>query len=295
MNNVIIGNNINVLYVQALHVLATNADKVYPKDHKLHKELINATLVLEDPYSHIVTIPERELSLRYLYGEFAFYMKGSNKLRDINKYSKFWNKISDNGRTVNSGYGYKLFRKKYFGLMGLTQFDHALYHLLKNPDSKRATMLINTPKNTVQETKDTPCTMYLHFCIVDGKLNMTTHMRSNDIFYGTPYDISFFTMLQEIVLIMLKQEKYTALEMGTYSHNVDSLHVYKKDIPVINKVLHGNSANWTKDTCPRMTADTVDQMVDFINVESRRNPEHEVTDNFLLEALTHIGGDYGTA
>ena len=287
MNNTIVAFSIDKLYSEACNALVRDPDIVYPKNNKLFSEIIDATLVLHNPYDHVITIPERKLSLRYLFGEFAFYMKGSKELKDINKYSKFWNKISDDGKTVSSGYGYKLFGVKNDGM---TQFDHAMYHLQKNPFSKRATMLINTPENSVMETKDTPCTMYLQFFIRDEKLHLINHMRSQDVFFGTPYDISFFTMLQELALVFLKEHTYPYLRMGTYSHHMGSFHLYAKDYEIIKSIANCDLNESYLFEVESMTTATLDQMQRFINVENGIAPENTVTDAFLKQALYFIEG-----
>lgn len=291
MNNTITANTINELYTDACNFLLSKPDVVYDKESKLYTELINTTLVLMNPYDHVVTIPARKLSLRYMFGEFAFYMKGSNKLKDINKYSKFWNTISDDGETVSSGYGYKLFNLR--GDSGMNQYEHALHHLRKNKFSKRATMLINTPENSVTKTKDTPCTMFLQFFIRNNQLHLTTNMRSNDIFFGVPYDISFFTMLQELTIVNLRKQAYPNLQMGIYTHRIGSLHMYEKDYSVIVAVAHA-AQNWMsvqESICPIMRLDTLDQMKIFLNIESGIAGKDKVTDPFLVTALKYIQGE----
>lgn len=52
---------------------------------------------------------------------------------------------------------------------------------------------------------------------------MIVNMRSNDIFLGFPYDVFNFTMWQEYVSCKLN------IEIGTYTHIVNSLHFYEKD------------------------------------------------------------------
>ena len=81
------------------------------------------------------------------------------------------------------------------------------------------------------ETKDEPCTIALQFRIRDNKLHCTGIMRSNDIWYGFPYDIAFFTELQ----MMMADE--LGVEYGSYTHFVTSLHVYNKDLDKIIKII----------------------------------------------------------
>lgn len=290
MNKNITSFFINDLYKATCKDLLATADTYYPDNNKLYSENIDTTLILFNPYDHVITIPERNLSLRYLFGEFAFYMKGSNKLKDINKYSKFWNSISDDGKTVSSGYGYKLFGE-HTG--ELTQFDHAMYHLQKNEHSKRATMLINTPENSVKETKDTPCTMYLQFFIRNKELHLINHMRSQDIFFGTPYDISYFTMLQELTLVYLRNKCYPYLKMGIYIHHMGSLHLYRKDYDTIVDINDTDLEKCKEWEGEQMSSTTLDQMQIFLDMESGTTSIDTIklTDPFLKQALYYIQGE----
>ena len=58
----------------------------------------------------------------------------------------------------------------------------------------------------------------------DGKLEWSQIMRSNDVLLGMPYNFVQFTGLQEILAGWL------GLELGSYNHYSDSLHLYQRDI-----------------------------------------------------------------
>jgi thymidylate synthase len=73
------------------------------------------------------------------------------------------------------------------------------------------------------EAADVPCCTTLQFLLRDGRLNLITYMRSNDIFTGFGYDIFFFTMLQELLACELE------VALGWYQHVVGSLHLYDQD------------------------------------------------------------------
>jgi thymidylate synthase len=55
-------------------------------------------------------------------------------------------------------------------------------------------------------------------------------MRSNDVFRGLPHNIVQFTSLQEIFAGWL------SVELGTYNHISDSLHFYKADGPMSQRL-----------------------------------------------------------
>ena len=62
-------------------------------------------------------------------------------------------------------------------------------------------------------------------------------MRSNDIWFGLPYDIFQFTSLQ----ILLSME--LGVGIGTYTHICGSLHLYERDLGKGNKNVKGSSSS----------------------------------------------------
>jgi thymidylate synthase len=205
--------------------------------------LINAHLVLILPENRLLTLPSRKFSRRYLAGETCFYLSASKALGFIGAYSKFWDKVSDDGITVNSAYGYWLFRAE-------TGIDWAISCLCRDKDSRKAVAMIYQPDHSV-ESFDNPCTMYLQFLIRQDQLHCIANMRSNDIWFGLAYDIPFFTLVQEIVYVRLRKA-YPSLRMGTYHHNAGSLHLYRKDWERARHVL-GDSPDGSDIRMPKLT------------------------------------------
>lgn len=188
------------------------------------KELTNVRITLNDITKNVISV--RNLSHSYLFAEWIWYLTGRNDVEFISKFASKWKDISDDGLTNNSAYGYLM--KSAFGF---DQIEKVIELLKKDPESRRAVINLNTPNKNVIETKDEPCTICLQFYIRENKLYCTGMMRSNDIWYGFPYDIAFFTLLQRIIADRLE------VEYGTYTHFVTSLHVYEKNISNIKKVI----------------------------------------------------------
>lgn len=188
-------------------------------------ELRNVKIELNDITENIVSI--RNISHSYLFAEWIWYFTGKNDVNFISKFASKWKNISDDGLTNNSAYGY-LIKSAH----GFDQLEKIIELLQKDPYSRRGVININVPNENVIETKDEPCTICLQFYIRDNKLYCTGMMRSNDIWYGFPYDIAFFTLLQ----------RYTAdrlgVEYGSYTHFVTSLHVYDRNIEDIKNIVY---------------------------------------------------------
>ena len=312
MNKLFKSNNANQLYLKALRQLLNEPDQLYSNEEsnnsnpagKLYSEMINTKMVLTDPRDRFISV--RNMSMKYMMGEFIFYMKGSNLLKDISKYSSFWNKISDDGVHVNSGYGYKMFSTNIDGIRGaLSQYELAITNLLRNINSKRAVVLINTPSDSRLDTKDTPCTMFLQFNVIHNKLHMTTYMRSNDIFFGVPYDIGFFTMLHEFTYIILKYTKYPEIRLGSYTHSIGNLHMYYKDRDKLTDILeeHGDLAFESLNPLqierlkelhipfPEMTINTYKQLYYLLKFEENTKNfyQNKLSDLFLVAVAKYAG------
>ena len=75
------------------------------------KHLTDVTIEIKNPYHNVCLNPQRNMSLKYMLGEIDWYLSGSNKVADIAKYGKMWNSLTDDGETVNSAYGYRIFEK----------------------------------------------------------------------------------------------------------------------------------------------------------------------------------------
>lgn len=194
------------------------------------RELNNVKIEIEDVTNNIVSV--RNISLTYLLGEFLWYFNGSQSMEYISKYSSFWKHISDDGVTSNSAYGYLLKHKH-----GFDQIEKVIELLTVDPNSRRAVININVPNVNVIETKDEPCTIALQFLNRDGKLHCTAIMRSNDIWFGTPYDWAFFIELQKVIADRL------GLGYGTYTHFATSFHMYERNMAEIRAIAETDIAD----------------------------------------------------
>lgn len=199
------------------NTLASQHLKDYSRDGTIVGEMINTTTIIDDPTRCIITSPIRKMPMRYAVGELLWYLSGSNRLTDISKFSKSWDNLSDDGKTVNSAYGYRIFSK-----FGFDQWKWVEQELLNNPNSRRA--VIHIKDADCKPTKDMPCTCLLQFFIRDCKLYMTTYMRSNDIWLGFPYDVFSFCCMQ------IKMAMELGLGIGTYTHFTGSLHLYERNL-----------------------------------------------------------------
>jgi thymidylate synthase len=183
---------------------------------------------IENPRDRLVTMPGRKWDLFYALGEFLWYVSGSNDLSMISHYAPSYTKFSDDGKTLYGAYGTRMFSFSDVDrgiFANETPYESVIRKLKSDPDSRQAILLLwNNEDMNIKKTSDLPCTVYLQFFIRDGKLNLITNMRSNDVWLGATNDIFCFTMLQEMVASEL------GIELGFYQHNAGSLHVYQNVI-----------------------------------------------------------------
>lgn len=217
-NETYVANSIDTAFMHWYRLLSKDCggDKQVSRDGEVVGEIINATTVLTDPTNNIMKNSLRNLPMKYAIGELLWYMSHNNKLKEIQKYTKGWDRMSDDGVTVNSNYGWCI-RDKY----GFDQWEWCKQELNNNPNSRRAVIHIKEPSD--KESKDVNCTVCLQFFIRDEKLYCTTYMRSNDIWLGYPYDVFQFTCMQILMSMEL------GIELGTYTHIAGSLHLYGRN------------------------------------------------------------------
>lgn len=223
-------------------------------------ELTNYMFTIDDINNDVVNLKTRNISLNYITGELLWYWSGRNDLEFINHFSKFWNKISDDGVTSNSAYGYIL-QKKH----GFNQIETIIDLLKQDPTSRRAVVNFNVPNKDVATTKDEICTVCLHFRIEDDKLNCTCVMRSNDVVFGLTYDLSFFILLQKYVALKL------GVGFGSYTHIAFSMHVYERDWDLVNKIAYGNMR-------------TIDESIDLMKLI--------FNDDLIVKYITHVDNEW---
>lgn len=124
---------------------------------------------------------------------------------------------------------------KFWGAYGpriVNQLPIIIERLREDPDTRQAVITLWDPQFDAHGgKKDHPCTSLFNFRIRDGKLNMSTFMRSNDAIYGWPFDLIQFSMLMQSMAAEL------GVDVGTYSHHVGSFHIYEPHWNVAQEII----------------------------------------------------------
>ncbi len=226
-------------YVDVVNTLLAAPDRV-SSNRKGEKLYEGFNMSLEITNASQAYFWQRNASLSYLEKELEFYLSGSRDLEDAVKCSKFWDKCSDDGRTINSNYGAMLFHD--YNRSGNTQFGYALEALKNNLSSKKAVMVLHDTAHGYV-SNDNPCTMFVHFYTTEHEqesegmvtaewsaLHMRVVMRSNDIWFGTTYDMPFFAVVWEVMRRRLQDHYSRPIKLGTYTHQALNLHMYERNV-----------------------------------------------------------------
>jgi thymidylate synthase len=201
---------------RALHEIYYHGQTVKPRG-MVTKEISPATLVI-DPRKTIYPSPIRNLNFAFLFAENLWYLSGRADTHLLSYYNSNIKNFSQDG-LHDGAYGPKI----------VSQIRYIVETLQKDPDSRQA--IISLWERNPRPSKDVPCTSLFQFMIREGKLNMYVTMRSNDIIFGSNYDVPSFAMIQLVVASCL------GIEAGQLFHTANSLHLYEMHYEMTDKLL----------------------------------------------------------
>lgn len=132
--------------------------------------------------------------------------------------------------------------------------------LRQTSETRQAIISLWNPQlDNVPFKQDYPCTLTLTFSVnPDGQLDLSVHMRSNDVWLGVPYDWGQFSVLQQTVATLIGRT------LGRYRHVVDSMHLYKRNLEAALLQIHKTPEVVGDDSFPPGLARTDDRPTDVI-------------------------------
>ena len=153
-------------------------------------------------------------STKYFARELDACFAGSLNVEEgLAKASPFWRTLANENGEICSNYGHYVFHQRLPNYDNKTQFDWVVDNLSRSKDSRKAMININQPTHK-SDTKDFPCTISMQFYIRNNQVCCEVGSRSTDVFTGLPYDIGFFSLVNELVYSKLKKDKYPELTLG---------------------------------------------------------------------------------
>jgi len=212
--------NLDTLWNEVVKDLANDGAPHGSRDGQCY-EILNVNLMLEDPTRILMRSPSRKFSRRYAMAELLWYLSGS-KEGWIKHYAPQYERFLEDG-FAHGAYGWRMRRR--FG----DQLGKVVNMLKRDPDTRRAVIqLYSADIDLAKDEKDIPCTLTLQFIVRYGKLHLIVNMRSNDAWLGLPNDVFCFAAIQQIVAGL------AGFNLGTYFHNVGSMHLYARDVEKVN-------------------------------------------------------------
>ncbi len=256
-------NNIHEAYLGTLEDIYFNYEyRAAPRGLQIREKTDYTFRVLNPTNEPIITkdVERNKVIEVYTVKETELYNSCANTAEEFGKASKFWEKLANPDGTVNSAYGYLIWKNKshgsdYEGRKAVTLYDGkpaiqtlepeeymrtpwewAKESLIIDKDSRQALLRFSLPEHQWIGNKDQTCTLSGLFLIRENKLNLSIIMRSNDLWLGLTYDLPWFMSLIDRMVDELKPH-YPELTKGTYTHTVHSLHLYERDEEKIKKAL----------------------------------------------------------
>ena len=215
-------------------------------------EIPNPVLIcIENPTDRYINIPQRKWNKSLGWVESLWIASGTNHMELVGDYVNNMYSFSDDGEYMRAAYGpriraftgfatdYKIYTPEHRNIFAgfvktVDQLKFVVDSLKRDINSRQALITIHDPvkddfdeKDILKVTKDTPCCRSVHFMVVDGKLDCTLHIRSNDLIWGfSAVNVFNFTLMQEYISYMI------GVPIGKYYHIVDNLHFYsdKEDL-----------------------------------------------------------------
>lgn len=207
-------------YVDVIKDVTDHGSEVVSRGME-HREVIGYGLHVLYPEFSLVTGTGRVLNPGIAYYEALSLIAGESYVRLLDRVSDDKFDSFKDGDVLHGAYGPRI----------RSQMPAVIRRLADDNGSRQAVVVIYDPVlDTYQNRRDLPCTVSLQFMVRDDALHMVTHMRSNDVYLGLPYDVFQFTQLQATVAACLN------MGLGTYHHLVGSMHLYERDLASAAKV-----------------------------------------------------------
>jgi thymidylate synthase len=215
-------------------------------------ELLHVGLSIAEPLQRWVISRNPPINPAFALAEVIWIFAGRNDSGFLNYFNSGLPKFAGSTTSYPGAYGFRLRRQH-----GLDQLVRAYEALRQNPTTRQVVLQIWDARSDLPDSlgvpasADVPCNVTSILKIRDNKLEWLQIMRSNDLMRGLPYNLVQFTTLQEVL------SGWLGVQVGTYNHISDSLHVYSSEAEWLNDTESTKAARNTDSLAfPKMESDT---------------------------------------
>ena len=276
------GKTANEVWRKAVDMLLAQKDTLSGRTGDVY-EILHAFISIENPRQKWIYDRIPPISISFALAELVWIMNGEERSEIINYWNPILPKFAGDGDVYYGAYGKRI--RSHFGF---DQLEKAYYALQNVPESRQVVIQIYDIKkdfpidNGQPRSNDIPCNICSLLKVRDRKLEWSQIMRSNDILLGMPYNFVQFTSLQEILAGWL------GLEVGSYNHYSDSLHLYCRDINKIGvgqekEVVNSDSLSVEKEESERIFKEIYSRMIALT--------DKDISEGEVL-ALAQLESDY---
>lgn len=170
------------------------------------------------PQERVLFHPGRDANPVFHLLESIWMLAGRRDVGFLRQFNSRINQYSDDGEVFNAAYGYRW--RRHFGR---DQLVDVIRLLRRDPETRQAVVQIWDPADLTRRTLDKACNLDMVFDTRGGRLNMTVHNRSNDVWWGAyGANAVHFSVVQEFVACAV------GLRIGHYRQVSNNLHLYTK-------------------------------------------------------------------
>jgi len=218
-------------YVRLINQVQTFGETSAPRGIET-TEIIGHQFRLWNPADNLPVGANRKLNSKIAYVEALQLVAGRSYPELLIKVAPNFQQFTNGGKWFHGAYGPRIRH----------QLENMRHTLCVDNDTRQALVTIwDAAYDGHGDVKDTPCTVALQYFIRDGRLHAVTTMRSNDVWWGVPYDVFQFTFLQ------IQLAHSLSLSLGHYTHQAGSFHLYERDAQRAREVTEGEPFSYKQE------------------------------------------------
>jgi thymidylate synthase len=227
---IIAGKNVNNVWISAIHLINEIGRPEPSRVGDVRVAPFPVCTVYDNPTERVLFDPVRDANPIFHLHEALWMLAGENDATYLDTFvSDFSARFAEEDGLMHGAYGYRWrrhFQKvsggSYTGLP-IDQLRQVIRILLKDTSSRQAVIQMWDPEVDLgtHVLKDRPCNTEVLLRVIEGKLDLTTLVRSNDIVYGAyGANAVHFTVLQEYLAAQI------GVGVGTFRQISHNWHMY---------------------------------------------------------------------